>query len=43
MGWSEWKLGFCCCKINYRKGQYILKAMKKIRGNGCIIAAHEFG
>jgi hypothetical protein len=30
-------------EIKYKKGQYILKAMKKIRGNGCILAAHEFG
>jgi hypothetical protein len=27
----------------FRKGQYILKAMKKIKGNGCILAAHQFG
>ena len=27
----------------YRKGQYILEAMKKVRGNGCIRAAHQFG
>ena len=27
----------------YRKGQYILEAMKKVRGNGCILAAHQFG
>jgi hypothetical protein len=30
-------------EIKYIKGQYILKAMKKIRGNGCILAAHELG
>ena len=30
-------------EIMYRKGQYILKAMKKIEGNGCILAAHQFG
>jgi hypothetical protein len=30
-------------EIKYRKGQYILKAMKKIQGNGCILAAHKFG
>jgi hypothetical protein len=30
-------------EIKYRKGQYILKAVKKIRGNGCILAAHEYG
>jgi len=27
-------------EIKFRKGQYILEAMKKIRGNGCILAAH---
>ena len=27
----------------YTKGQYILEAMKKIQGNGCILAAHLFG
>jgi len=26
----------------YRKGQYILEAMKKVQGNGCILAAHQF-
>ena len=30
-------------EIKYRKGQYILQAMKKIRGNGYILAAHQFG
>jgi hypothetical protein len=30
-------------KIKFRKGQYVLEAMKKIRGNGCILAAHQFG
>jgi len=30
-------------KIMYRKGQYIFQAMKKIKGNGCILAAHQFG
>jgi hypothetical protein len=30
-------------EIKFRKGQYILNAMKQIRGNGCILAAHEFG
>ena len=29
-------------EIMYRKGQYILQAMKKIDGNGCILAAHQF-
>ena len=28
--------------IMYRKGQYILQAMKKIDGNGCILAVHQF-
>jgi hypothetical protein len=32
-----------CSEIMYRKGQYILRAMKKIEGNGCILAAHQFG
>ena len=27
----------------FRKGQYILKAMRKLRGNGCILFAHQFG
>jgi hypothetical protein len=30
-------------KIKFRKGQCILQAMKKIRGNGCILAAHQLG
>ena len=30
-------------EIKFRKGQYLLQAMKKIRGNGCILAAHQFG
>ena len=29
-------------EMMYRKGQYILEAMKKVRGNGCILAAHQF-
>jgi hypothetical protein len=29
-------------EIKYRKGHYILQAMKKIRENGCILAAHQF-
>ena len=29
-------------EIKYRKGQYILQGMKKIQGNGCILAAHQF-
>ena len=27
-------------EIKLRKGQYVLEAMKKIKGNGCILAAH---
>jgi len=30
-------------EIKFRKEQYVLEAMKKIRGNGCILAAHQFG
>ena len=30
-------------EMMYRKGQYILEAMKKVQGNGCILAAHQFG
>ena len=30
-------------EILYRKGQYILEAMKKVQDNGCILAAHQFG
>ena len=30
-------------EIMWRKGLYILQAMKKIDENGCIIAAHQFG
>jgi hypothetical protein len=30
-------------EIKFRKGQYILQAMKKIRGNRCILVAHQFG
>jgi len=30
-------------EILYRKGQYILEAMKKVRRNGCILAVHQFG
>ena len=26
--------------IMYRKGQYILKAIKKVQGNGYVLAAH---
>ena len=31
------------CEIKYRKGQYILQAMKKIRGNECILDTNQFG
>jgi len=30
-------------EMMYRKGQYILEAMKKVWGNGCILVAHQFG
>ena len=30
-------------EIMWRKGQYILKAMKIIEEHGCILAAHQFG
>ena len=30
-------------EMMYRKGQYILEAMKKVQDNGCILAAHQFG
>ena len=30
-------------ELKYKKGQYILQAMKKIKGNRCILAAHQFG
>ena len=30
-------------EMMYRKGQCILEAMKKVRGNGCILVAHQFG
>jgi hypothetical protein len=30
-------------EIKFRKGQYILQAMKKIQENGCILAAQQFG
>jgi hypothetical protein len=30
-------------ETKFRKGQYILQAMKKIRRNGCILADHQFG
>jgi len=30
-------------EIKFKKGQYVLEAMNKIRGNGCILAAHQFG
>ena len=30
-------------EMMYRKGQYILEAMKKVQDDGCILAAHQFG
>ena len=31
------------CEFKYRKGHYILQAMKKLRGNEFILTAHQFG
>ena len=28
--------------IMYKKGQYILKAIKMVQGNGYVLAAHQF-
>ena len=30
-------------EYKYREGMYIYVAMKKVRGNGCVMAAHQFG
>jgi hypothetical protein len=30
-------------EYKYRAGMYIYGAMKKVRRNGCIMAAHQFG
>ena len=30
-------------EYKYRAGMYIYGAMKKVRGNGCVMAAHQFG
>jgi hypothetical protein len=30
-------------EYKYRSGMYIYEAMKKIWGNGCVMAAHQFG
>ena len=30
-------------EYKYRAGMYIYEAMKKVRGNGCVMAAHQFG
>ena len=30
-------------EYKYRVGMYIYEAMKKVRGNGCVMAAHQFG
>jgi hypothetical protein len=30
-------------EYRYRAGMYIYEAMKKVRGDGCIMAAHQFG
>ena len=29
-------------EYKYRAGMYIYEAMKKVRGNGCVMAAHQF-
>ena len=30
-------------EYKYRAGMYIYEAMNKVRGNGCVMAAHQFG
>jgi len=30
-------------EYKYWAGMYIYEAMKKVRGNGCVMAAHQFG
>ena len=30
-------------EYKYRAVMYIYEAMKKVRGNGCVMAAHQFG
>ena len=30
-------------EYKYQVGMYIYGAMKKVRGNGCVMAAHQFG
>ena len=30
-------------EYKYRAGMYIYEAMKKVQGNGCVMAAHQFG
>ena len=30
-------------EYKYRAGMYIYGAMKKVRGNGCVMDAHQFG
>jgi len=30
-------------EYRYRAGMYIYEAMKKVQGDGCIMAAHQFG
>jgi hypothetical protein len=29
-------------ELKYNAGMYIYRAIKKVKGNGCILAAHEF-
>ena len=30
-------------EYKYQAGMYIYEAMKKVRKNGCVMAAHQFG
>ena len=30
-------------EYKYRAGMYIYEAMKKVRGNGCVMDTHQFG
>ena len=30
-------------ELKYNMGMYFYRAMKKVKGNGCILAPHEFG
>jgi hypothetical protein len=35
--------GYLVGENKKRKGDYILHCMRKIQGNGCVVAAHQFG